>query len=94
MNIKRDIIDKFSTWNDNPDRKPILLQGARQTGKTWAMKKFGRQNFEYVAKFDFDRQPELRSVFQPTKESERLIKELALYTSVPLILDKTLMIFD
>lgn len=75
-------------------RKPILLQGARQIGKTWAMETFGKESFEYCAKFDFDRQEELKSVFQNTKTPERIIKELALFCDVPIIAGKTLIIFD
>lgn len=94
MRISRDIISTFKEWKDAPMRKPILLQGARQIGKTWAMETFGKESFEYSAKFDFDRQEELKSVFQNTKMPERIIKELALFCDVPIIAGKTLIIFD
>lgn len=94
MELKRDIINILKDWKNSADRKPILLQGARQTGKTWAMKAFGEECFEYYAKFDFDQQEELKSVFQTTKSPERIIKELSLYCDVPLIAGKTLIIFD
>ena len=94
MRISRDIISTFKEWKDAPIRKPILLQGARQIGKTWAMETFGKESFEYCAKFDFDRQEELKSVFQNTKIPERIIKELALFCDVPIIAGKTLIIFD
>ena len=94
MKIERDIIRIFREWKETPQRKPILLQGARQIGKTWAMETFGREEFEYYAKFDFDRQVELKSVFQNSKSPERILKGLALYGDVPLIPGKTLIIFD
>lgn len=94
MRICRDIISTFKEWKDAPMRKPILLQGARQIGKTWAMETFGKESFEYCAKFDFDRQEELKSVFQNSKIPERIIKELALFCDVPIIAGKTLIIFD
>ena len=94
MDIRRDIIADFKQWKDCPQRKPILLQGARQIGKTWVMEAFGKECFEQYARFDFDRQPELKSVFQVSKSPERIIKELALYCDVPLIAGKTLLIFD
>lgn len=94
MRISRDIISTFKEWKDAPMRKPILLQGARQIGKTWAMETFGKESFEYCAKFDFDRQEELKSVFQNSKIPERIIKELALFCDVPIIAGKTLIIFD
>ena len=94
MRIERDIIKTFKQWKDDPDRKPILLKGARQIGKTWAMETFGKECFDYCVKFDFDRQAELKSVFETTKSPDRLVKELALYCEQPIVAGKTLMIFD
>ena len=94
MRIERDIINQFKAWKDAPDRKPILLKGARQIGKTWAMETFGRECFKYCVKFDFDRQPELKSVFLASKDPQRLIKELTLYCEQPIVAGETLMIFD
>ncbi len=94
MEIQRDIIDTFKEWKDRVGRKPILLKGARQIGKTWAVEIFGKECFDYLAKFDFDRQPELKSVFQMTKNPDRIIKELALYCDVPIVAGKTLIFFD
>lgn len=94
MRIERDIIQNLKEWKDSSDRKPILLKGARQIGKTWVMETFGRECFDYCVKFDFDRQPELKSVFQATKNPDRLIKELSLYCEHPILAGKTLIIFD
>lgn len=94
MEIRRDIIERLKEWKELKGRKPILLKGARQTGKTWVMETFGRECFDYCAKFDFDRQEELKSVFRQTKSPERIVKELALYTDVPIIEGKTLIVFD
>ena len=94
MRIERDIINQFKAWKEAPDRKPILLKGARQTGKTWAMETFGKECFKYCVKFDFDRQPELKSVFKISKDPQRLIKELTLYCDQPILAGETLMIFD
>ena len=94
MKIERDIINLFKAWKDAPDRKPILLKGARQIGKTWAMESFGKECFKYCVKFDFDRQPELKSLFEITKDPKRLIKELTLYCEQPIIAGETLVIFD
>ena len=94
MRIEREIIAKFKNWKNAETHKPILLKGARQIGKTWTMEAFGDECFEYTAKFDFDRQKELRSAFVVSKEPNRIIKELTLYCDVPLIPGKTLLIFD
>ena len=85
MEIRRDIVERLKEWKNQESKKPILLKGARQIGKTWVMETFGRECFDYCAKFDFDRQEELKSVFRQTKSPERIIKELALYTDVPII---------
>ncbi|MDE6377399.1 MAG: AAA family ATPase, partial [Duncaniella sp.] len=94
MKIKRDILKQFTRWKYSPSRKPILLKGARQIGKTWAMETFGHEHFKYTVKFDFDRQPELKSVFQTTKEPARILKELELYVPYPIIPGETLIILD
>ena len=94
MNIERDILQELQRWRDSADRKPVLLKGARQIGKSWIMEEFGRRCFDYCAVFDFDRQAELKSVFQNTKDPYRLVKELSLYTDVPIIPGKTLIVFD
>ena len=94
MRIERDIINQFKAWKEAPNRKPILLKGARQIGKTWVMETFGKECFKYCVKFDFDRHPELKSVFQVSKDPQRLIKELTLYCDQPIVAGETLMIFD
>lgn len=94
MKIKRDLIDIFRNWKDCSDRKPLLLMGARQIGKTWTAETFGSECFEYTATFNFDKQPEIKTAFQTSKDPERIIRELVPYSNVPLIAGKTLLIFD
>lgn len=94
MEIRRNIVDRLKAWKESDNRKPLLLKGARQIGKTWVMETFGRECFDYCAKFDFDRQEELKSVFRQSKSPERIVKELALYCDVPIIAGKTLIVFD
>ena len=94
MRIEREIINQFRAWKEAPARKPLLLKGARQIGKTWAMETFGKECFKYCVKFDFDRQQELKSVFQTSKDPKRIIKELTLYCDQPIIAGETLMLFD
>lgn len=94
MKICRDIIERLKKWKDSENRKPILLKGARQTGKTWIMSEFGKECFEYVAEFNFDKTEELNSIFEKTKDINRILKELMLFTEVPIEAGKTLIIFD
>ena len=94
MEIKRDIISDLKKWKNDSNRKPLLLTGARQIGKSWVMNAFGKECFDYCAVFDFDRMPELKSVFESSKDPKRLLKELELFCEVPLLSGKTLIVFD
>ena len=60
MNIERDLYKKLVKWKSNNNRKPLLLQGARQVGKTWLIKNFGANEFKHVAYFNFEEQQELK----------------------------------
>ncbi|MBQ6197956.1 MAG: ATP-binding protein [Bacteroidales bacterium] len=94
MNIKRDILEIFRKWKNSPRRKPMLLQGARQIGKTWAVEQFGKTDYEFFVKFDLDRSPEIIDAFKISKEPSRVIKELQSYSDVPLLPGRTLIFFD
>ena len=92
--IKRDIIKDLLQWKQRPDHKPLIIRGARQIGKTWTMFRFGEENFDYVAYFNFDSSEELCREFENTKDPKRLIDILRLYTDCPIEPGRTLMIFD
>lgn len=94
MEIRRDIIETFMSWKNSPRRKPMLLQGARQIGKTWAVERFGKSSYENFVKFDLDRTPEVIDAFRISKDPARIIKELQAYSDVPLLPQKTLIFFD
>jgi predicted AAA+ superfamily ATPase len=92
--MERDIFEKLRQWKIDANRKPLLLQGARQIGKTWVMREFGRREFKYVAEFNVDEVKELKQVFARTKDPQRLIMDLSLYVSVPILPEETLIIID
>ena len=92
--IKRDIIKDLLQWKQSPDHKTLIIRGARQIGKTWTMFRFGEENFDYVAYFNFDSSEELCREFENTKDPKRLIDILRLYTDCPIEPGRTLMIFD
>ncbi len=94
MEIKRDITAALLEWKDRPDRKPLIIQGARQIGKTWIMQRFGKESFEYVAYFNFDASEELCREFENTKNPTRLLDTLRLYSPAPIEAGRTLIIFD
>jgi len=94
MEIKRNVIQQLIGWKANPGRKPLILQGARQVGKTWLLKRFGRDYFNSVAYFNFDQQPELKQFFATTKDPERILQNLSLVHGKAILPHTTLIIFD
>lgn len=94
MVIKRDILQSFAKWKNEKDRRPLIVQGARQIGKSWAVEEFGRIHFKHTAVFNFDKNRELKGIFTGSKDVKRLLGELELYTSVPIIAGETLIFFD
>ena len=94
MQLKRLALKPLLQWARREKRKPLLLQGARQTGKTWLMKELGRTTFEYTAYFDFAERPELASVFSETRNPEVILRGLRLLSDVPILPGKTLIVFD
>jgi predicted AAA+ superfamily ATPase len=94
MEIERDITARLLQWKERSNRKPLIIRGARQIGKTWVMKKFGEENYRNVAYFNFDSSEELCAEFEKTKDPHRLIGILKLYSSVPIEPGETLLIFD
>lgn len=94
MEIKREIIDKLKTWKDNPRRKPLVLQGARQVGKSWVLKKFGQECYEDVVYVNFDTMPGIKEDFKRTKEPHKLLKVLEMMAGRTISPSATLIIFD
>ena len=92
--MKRDILDALVQWKNKPNRKPLIIQGARQVGKTWAMKHFGEQAFEQVAYVNFDNNPRMKTLFSGDYNIDRLILGLKIETGVDIQADNTLLIFD
>ncbi len=94
MNIDRDIFNKLSNWKDKQFRKPLILMGARQVGKTWIMKEFGRRYFENTFYVNFDLESDVESFFVQTKNPEKILQSLSLYYNMSIEKGKTLVIFD
>lgn len=94
MEIKRDIIEKLKAWKENPRRKPLVLQGARQVGKSWALKKFGKECFDDIVYINFDTMPALKEDFRRTKVPAQLIRQMEIMTGKPITPSSTLIILD
>ena len=91
--FKRTIESDLISWKLSPNHKPLILNGARQVGKTYIMKWLGTNHFEEFAYFNFDEKPELAQFFENTKDVNRILDNLSLVHGKQ-IDNKTLIIFD
>ena len=92
--MKRNAIQELVAWKSSEDRKPMVLKGARQVGKTWLMKEFGQNYYDSYVYFNFDEEDELKSIFEANKNPQRIIELLSLITGERILPEKTLIIFD
>ena len=92
--MKRNAISELIKWKDSPERKPLVLKGARQVGKTWLMKEFGQNYYDNFAYFNFDEEDELKSIFETNKNPQRIIELLSMIGSEKIEPGRTLIIFD
>lgn len=90
----RKISQKLLAWKESPFRKPLLLQGARQVGKTFSVLEFGRNNYENVAYFNFETNTQLNATFEENIEPGYLLPVLSHIAGTSIIKEKTLIIFD
>ncbi len=92
--MERFAIDKLIAWKNSTDRKPMVLRGARQVGKTWLMQEFGRRCYRNTVYFNFDEEDELKSVFESNKNPARIIELLSMISGEKIVPDDTLILFD
>ena len=90
----RSIIEKMVQWKDSKNRKPLVLWGARQTGKTWAMKEFGKTHFEDCVYVSFYNNSRIAKIFEPDYDVRRILNALEIELRVKIVPEKTLLIFD
>ena len=92
--MKRFILNELVKWKESKYRKPLILKGAKQIGKTYILQQFGKENYEGVAYFNFDHDEDLYNLFTNTKDPKRLLEQLAFIYGKAIIPGKTLIIFD
>lgn len=92
--MERLIIKKLEQWKNSPNRKPLILRGARQVGKTWVMKEFGRRYFKSVAYINFDNNSAMKAAFETDFDIKRLLLAIGAQTGISVKPDETLIIFD
>lgn len=92
--MRRNAIEDLIKWKSSEERKPMVLKGARQVGKTWLMKEFGKNYYSSYVYFNFDEEDELKSIFEVNKNPYRIIELLSMIAGEKIISGETLVIFD
>ncbi len=87
-------MDFLETWKESEHRKPLILQGARQVGKTYSILEFGRTHYENVAYFNFETDPKLNETFEENISPDYLIPILSHIAGQTIVKEKTLIVFD
>ncbi len=92
--MKRDIYQKLSAWKNSRRRKPLLMQGARQAGKTYIIKAFGQSEYEQTVYCNFEEDHGIESFFDKDLDPDRILRDLSLYYNVKIDSDRVLLVFD
>ena len=92
--MERLILNTLLKWKNSPYRKPLILKGVRQVGKTWILKEFGKRCYENTAYFNFDEHEEYKQFFETTKDIDRILQNLMLASGQKIMPEQTLIIFD
>ncbi len=92
--MQRTAIKKLKEWKDQKDHKPLIIEGARQVGKTWLMKEFGKQYYKQFVYLHFDNNPELAAIFENDYKIPRLVEAFEILSGTKIDSKNTLIIFD
>lgn len=94
FSVERLILNDLLKWKDSKYRKPLILKGVRQVGKTWILKEFGKRYYNNVTYFNFDEHEEYKQFFETTKDVNRILQNLMLASGQKIRQKETLIIFD
>jgi predicted AAA+ superfamily ATPase len=92
--MERFILNDLLKWKESKYRKPLILKGVRQVGKTWVLKEFGRRYYKNASYFNFDENPEYKQFFETTKDIKRILQNLMLASGEKILPFESLIIFD
>ena len=92
--MKRTMMDRLLKWKDEEFRKPLLLKGVRQVGKTHLLKEFGRLYFPQYHYVNFEKQPDYVKIFEPDLVPQRILRDLSFYLDCQINIATDLVIFD
>ena len=90
----RNAIEQLKQWKDSKNRKPLIIEGARQVGKTWLMQEFGKVAFANTVYINFDSNPRMERLFSSNLDPQKLISGIELYAERKITTYNTLLIFD
>lgn len=92
--MERALLAELIRWKENPSRKPLILKGVRQCGKTYLLKEFGKRYYKNVAYFNFEEYDTLNTVFEQDYDVKRILLDLSLFIGKSITPEDTLIIFD
>jgi predicted AAA+ superfamily ATPase len=92
--MERKIVESLLAWKNNPDKLPLLLQGARQVGKTYTLLSFGKRHYKNVAYFSMEESREIPAIFERDLNPERIVRELSAQSGQTILPGDTLIVFD
>ena len=92
--MKRQIYNELLAWKNRETRKPLIILGARQVGKTWIMRHFGEQEYSSVAYINCDDEPRVKDLFKTDYDMDRILLAIQVITGVKVEPGKTLVILD
>ena len=92
--MERNVMKELKQWKISAERKPLILKGARQVGKTWIMKEFGKSCYKNFVYFNFDEEKELKSIFETNKNPHRILELLSMISGQKIEPETTLVLFD
>ena len=92
--MERFALQELIKWKANINRKPLIIRGARQVGKTWLMKEFGQRFYDHAIYIGFDNNPEMKELFSTDYRVERIIKGIEMVSKTQIDPKNTLLIFD
>ena len=94
MKLKRKALKTLKQWKTTPDHKPLLIRGARQTGKTWLVNEFANGQYDNIVSVDFMQRPSLSGIFEQDLDPQRIIRQLELAANQRILPGRTLLFFD
>ena len=92
--MERDILKKLQAWKNSSTRKPLMVRGARQVGKTYSIMEFGKKFYKKVHQVNFEKNPKWKQIFEPDLDAMRIVDELEILLGSGIKFEEDLLFFD